>query len=123
MPRPREPVELGKELEDRIAALAEQRGWIVEKRKKFGPHVLDLVLRRRGLVLVVQCKNTAASPRDVTQTRKDFEAYLNWLLEEKLGILVQPVLVAREFSERTKRRASGYRVLCYMPDELEKLLG
>jgi len=123
MPRPREPVQLGKELEEWVAALAERKGWIVEKRRKFGSHVLDLVLRRRGLVLILQCKNTAATPRDVTQTRKDFEAYIRWLLEEELGLLVQPVLVAKEFSQKTRKRASSYRVLCYMPEELEKLLG
>jgi hypothetical protein len=44
------------------------------------------------------------------------------LVKRRLGLLVVPVLVSKGFSPKAKRRASSYRVRCYTPDELERLL-
>jgi hypothetical protein len=44
------------------------------------------------------------------------------LVKRRLGLLVVPVLVSKGFSPKAKRRASSYRVGCYTPDELERLL-
>ena len=119
----RSAVDKGKELEDRIAQVAEENGWRVEKRKKYGDRILDLVISKGGMVFVVQSKNREqAMPSDVSQARKDFEEYLNWLLEEKCGMIVVPILVSRSFSEGARRRASSYRVRLYTVEELEELL-
>lgn len=119
----RKAVEKGKELEDEIERMAEEGGWRVEKRKKYGDRILDLVLSKGGMVFIVQSKNTdRATPSDVSQTKKDFEEYVNWLLEEKLGLSVAPILVSKSFSDGTKGRARGYGVLLYTVDELRELL-
>lgn len=75
-------------LEEEIARKAEKYGWHVELRKKHGSRIQDLVLRRGGLVYVVQVKelSSPAGPRHVTQTRRDYEEYVRYLLEESLLI-------------------------------------
>ena len=119
----RNAVEKGKELEDFIERIAEEHGWRVEKRRKYGDRILDLVISKGGTVFIVQSKNTdQAMPSDVSQTRKDFEEYVRWLLEEKLGLSVVPILVSRSFSDGAKGRARSYGVLLYTVDELENLL-
>lgn len=113
----------GSELEDLIAKLAERHGWRVEKRKKFNDRVLDLVVKKGSVIFVVQCKNTIrASPSDVTQTRRDFDAYVSWLLEEKLKVQIVPILVSNDFSKRARERARSYGVFLYTVDELKELL-
>ncbi len=119
----RSAVEKGKELEDLVERVAEEHGWTVEKRRKYGDRILDLVLTKGGTVFIVQSKNTdQAMPSDVSQARKDFEEYVRWLLEEKFGITVVPVLISRSFSEGARKRARSYGVLLYTVDELEDLL-
>lgn len=112
----------GTSLEDALAELAERNGWIVEKRKRRGARIPDLVLRRGGVVLVVQVKDKEATPRDASQTRRDLLSYLEWLLEKELGIQVRGVLVARDFTKGTRARASRYGVMCYRVDEVASLL-
>lgn len=113
----------GIELEERIARMAEDRGWTVLKRKRFGHRVLDLVLQRGGVILVVQAKNkVVTSPSDVSQTRRDYVEYIDWLIEERLGLQIRPVLVSDGFSKATKRRARSYRIMCYKVEELGRLL-
>ncbi|MGC8555817.1 MAG: restriction endonuclease [Conexivisphaera sp.] len=119
----RKAVEKGKELEDMIERLAEENGWRVEKRKKYGDRILDLILSKGGTVFIVQSKNTdQAMPSDVSQARKDYEEYVRWLLEEKLGLSVVPVLVSKSFSEGARGRARSYGVMLYTVEELEGLL-
>ncbi len=116
-------VDKGKELEDLVEEIAEGNGWRVEKRRKFGDRILDLVISKGGTVFVIQCKNTdQAMPSDVSQTRKDYEEYIRWLLEEKLGVTVVPILVSRSFSKGAKERARSYGVLLYTVEEIEGLL-
>jgi len=43
-------------------------------------------------------------------------------LEEKLGVLVAPVLVARELSKNARKRAVSYGISHYRPDEIDNLL-
>lgn len=113
----------GRRLENVIARLAEKNGWRVEKRKMHGRRIQDLILRKNGLILVVQLKNTSkAGPKDVSQTRKDYVEYLNYLLSEELGVRVIPILVSKDFSERAKRRARSYGVFLYRLEEFEKYL-
>lgn len=117
------PTNKGKELEDYIEAMAKKYGWRVEKRKKYGNRIVDILLRKKGIALVVQCKNTErASPQDVSQTRRDYDEFVRYLLEEKLGLLVRPILVSKDFSPRSKRRARSYGVMLYTVEELEKFL-
>ena len=63
-----------------------------------------------------------ADPRAVTQTRRDHEEYIRYLLEEKLGVIVVPVLVARELSRNARKRAASYGISHYRPDEIDNLL-
>ncbi|MCD6444381.1 restriction endonuclease [Candidatus Bathyarchaeota archaeon] len=114
----------GEGLEERIARVAEKYGWEVELRKKHGKRIQDLVLTRRGIVLVIQVKDLSspASPRDVAQTRKDADEYVRYLLEEVLGVMIVPVLVSRGISEKAMRKARSYGVRHYTPEELEELL-
>lgn len=117
-------VEKGKELEDFVERMAMESGWHVEKRKRYGDRILDLVISKGGTIFIVQCKNTSkATPSDVSQTRKDYESFIEWLLEEKLGYRVVPVLVSRSFSEKAKNRARNYGVLFYEMDEVNGLFG
>jgi len=111
-------------LEEKVAEMAKAYGWHVELRKKHGSRVQDLILRRGGLVLVVQVKDLSspAGPRAVTQTKKDFDEYVRHLLKEKLGITVIPVLISNNISDRARRRALSYGIRYYAPGELEKIL-
>lgn len=113
----------GLELEDLIARIAGENGWRVEKRRRFDDRVLDLVIEKGGVVFIIQCKNTSrALPSDVTQTRRDFDAYVNWLLGEKLKIQVASILVSNSFSKGARGRARSYGVMLYTIDELKRLL-
>ena len=113
----------GSELEDSIESTAEAFGWRVEKRRKKSGRIPDLILIKGGIVFVVQAKNTdMATARDVSQARKDYQAYIEWLLSTKLGLMVRPILVSRGFSSRAKARARSYGVLLYTPEELSRLL-
>ncbi len=117
------PTGKGKELEDHIEEVARKYGWRVEKRKKYGGRIVDILLRKRGMTFVVQCKNTEmAMPRDVSQTRKDYDEFVRYLLEEELGITIRPILVSKGFSKGTRRRARGYGVMLYTVEELERFL-
>ena len=111
-------------LEEKIAEKARANGWYVELRKKHGNRIQDLVLRRGGLVLVIQVKDLSspAGPRAVTQTKKDFDEYIKHLLEKKLGVTVVPILISNEISEKARRRALSYGIRCYKPNELERML-
>jgi HJR/Mrr/RecB family endonuclease len=111
-------------LEEEIAELAKKHGWSVELRRKHGRRIQDLILERRGLVLVVQAKDLSspAGPKAVSQARQDYQEYLMNLVKRRLGLLIVPVLVSKSFSQKAKRRASSYHVRCYKLDELEKLL-
>jgi len=111
-------------LEEEILELAKKHGWNVELRRKHGRRIQDLVLEREGLVLVVQVKDLSspAGPKAVSQARQDYQEYLMDLVKHRLGLIVVPVLVSHDFSQKAKRRASSYRVKCYMPAELERLL-
>ena len=115
-------VKKGKELEDLVERMAIEGGWRVEKRKRYGDRILDLVVYRGGTIFIIQCKNTdKATPSDVSQTKKDYESFIEWLLEEKLGYRVVPVLVSHSFSEKAKNRARNYGVLFYGMDEVNSL--
>ena len=115
--------EKGKELEDMIELLARKYGWRVEKRKKYGDRIVDLLIHRKGIAFVVQCKNTEkATPRDVTQAKRDFDEFVRFLIEEKLGMMIRPILVSNGFSEGAERRARSYGVMLYSVDELEDML-
>lgn len=111
-------------LEEEIAEKAEKYGWKVELRRKHGSRIQDLILKRGRLVLVLQVKDLSgpADPRAVTQTRRDYEEYIRYLLEEKLGVIVVPVLVARELSRNARKRAASYGISHYRPDEIDNLL-
>lgn len=111
-------------LEEKIAEMARAHGWSVELRRKHGSRVQDLILKRGGLVLVMQVKDLSnpAGPRAVSQTKKDFDEYVKHLLKEKLGITVIPILVSNNLSERAKRRALSYGIRYYAPDDLENIL-
>lgn len=111
-------------LEEKVAEMARANGWQVELRKKHGNRIHDLILKRGGLVLVVQIKDLSspAGPRAVTQTKKDFDEYVRHLLKEKLGITVIPVLVSNNISDRAKKRALSYGIRYYTPSDLEKVL-
>lgn len=104
--------------------MARAYGWHVELRKKHGSRVQDLILKRGGLVLVVQVKDLSgpAGPRAVTQTKRDFNEYIRHLLKETLGITVIPVLVSNDISDRARRRALSYGVRYYTLGDLEKML-
>lgn len=116
-------VSRGSELEDLIEAIALECGWRVEKRRRHGKRILDLVLSKGGVVFIVQAKNKdVAQPRDVSQTRKDYEEYINYLIRERLGLRVASILVSRGFSDGAKRRARGYGVRLYRVEELRDLL-
>lgn len=112
------------DLEEKIAEKAKANGWHVELRKKHGKRIQDLILRRGGLVLVVQVKNLSnpAGPKAVSQTKKDFDEYVKHLLKEKLGIIVVPVLISNDISEKARRRALSYGIRFYKPNELEGML-
>lgn len=117
------PTDKGKELEDYIEVIAKKYGWRVEKRKKYGSRIVDILLRKKGIALVVQCKNSEkASPRDVSQTKRDYDEFVRYLLEEKLGLLIRPILVSKDFSKGSKKRARSYGVMLYTVEELEKFL-
>ncbi|MEM2321393.1 MAG: hypothetical protein QXS79_05905 [Candidatus Bathyarchaeia archaeon] len=111
-------------LEEKVAEMARAYGWHVELRKKHGGRVQDLILRRGGLVLVIQVKDLSspAGPRAVSQTKKDFDEYIKHLLGEKLGITVIPVLISNDLSDRARRRALSYGIRYYTPNDLEKIL-
>ncbi|MEM1586607.1 MAG: hypothetical protein QXX99_04560 [Candidatus Bathyarchaeia archaeon] len=111
-------------LEDKVAEMARTYGWHVELRRKHGNRIQDLILKRGGLVLVVQVKDLSnpAGPKAVTQTKKDFDEYVKHLLNEKLGITVIPVLISNNISERARRRALSYGIRYYAPSDLEKIL-
>jgi len=111
-------------LEEEITALARERGWSVELRRKHGSRIQDLILRRGRLILVLQVKDLSrpAGPRAVTQAKRDCEEYIRYLLEKELGVTIIPVLVAPEISERARRRAASYGVRHYSPSEIDKLL-
>ncbi|MEM1515245.1 MAG: restriction endonuclease [Candidatus Bathyarchaeia archaeon] len=111
-------------LEEKVAEMARAYGWHVELRKKHGRHVQDLILKRGGLVLVIQVKDLSspAGPRTVTQTKKDFDEYVKHLLREKLGITVIPVLISNEISDKAKRRALSYGIRYYSLSDLENML-
>lgn len=110
-------------LEERVAEVAKAYGWHVELRKRHGSRIHDLILRRGGLVLVVQVKDLSspAGPRAVTQTKKDFDEYIRHLLEEKLGVTVVPVLISKDISEKARKRALSYGIRYYSPEDLEKI--
>ena len=113
----------GKKLEKELEKEAEMYGWKVKKRKKHGRNIQDLILRKGNLVFVVQLKNTdQAGPRDVSQTKKDYEEYINYLVKEELGLKVAPVLVSKSFSEKARKRAKNYGVMLYRLNEFKKLL-
>lgn len=117
------PADKGKELEDYVERIARKYGWSVEKRKRYGDRIIDILLRKKGVALIVQCKNTdRASPRDVSQTKRDYDEFVRYLLEEKLGLSIRPVLISKDFSDRSRRRARSYGVMLYTVEELEKLL-
>ena len=63
-----------------------------------------------------------SGPRAVTQTRRDYEEYIRYLLEEKLGVILIPVLVARELSKNARKRAKSCGISRYRPDEINGLL-
>ncbi|MEM0049830.1 MAG: restriction endonuclease [Candidatus Bathyarchaeia archaeon] len=111
-------------LEEKVAEIAKNYGWNVELRKRHGNRIQDLILRRGGLVLVVQVKDLSspAGPRAVSQTKKDFDEYVRHILREKLGITVIPVLVSNGISDRARKRALSYGVRCYTLSELENML-
>lgn len=111
-------------LEEKVAEMARTYGWQVELRKKHGSRVQDLILRRGGLVLVVQVKDLSspAGPRAVTQTKKDFDEYVRHLLKERLGITVIPILISNNISDRARKRALSYGVRYYTLSDLEKML-
>ncbi|MEM1550526.1 MAG: restriction endonuclease [Candidatus Bathyarchaeia archaeon] len=111
-------------LEEKVAEIARAYGWNVELRKKHGSRVQDLILKRGGLVFVVQVKDLSspAGPRAVSQTKKDFDEYIRHLLKEKLGITVIPVLVSNDISDKARRRALSYGVRYYTLGDLEKML-
>lgn len=111
-------------MEEKVAEMARTYGWHVELRKKHGSRVQDLILRRGGLVLVIQVKDLSspAGPRAVSQTKKDFDEYIKHLLREKLGITVIPVLISNDLSDRARRRALSYGIRYYTPNDLEKIL-
>ncbi len=113
----------GKELEDYIEVVAKKYGWRVEKRKKYGSRIVDLLLRKKGIALVIQCKNTSrASPQDVSQAKRDYDEFVRYLLEEKLGLSIRPILVSNDFSPGSRRRARNYGVMLYTVEELERFL-
>lgn len=111
-------------LEEYIAEVARANGWSVELRKRHGSRIQDLILRRGGLILVVQVKNLSspAGPKAVTQTKRDFDEYVRHLLEEKLGVTIVPVLISKDISEKARKRALSYGIRYYRPSELEKIL-
>jgi len=111
-------------LEEEIAERAKKLNWNVELRKKHGKRIQDLILERGGLVLVLQVKDLSspAGPRHVTQTKRDYDEYVRYLLEERLGVIVVPILVSHELSEKAKKRALSYGIRHYRPDEIDKLL-
>jgi hypothetical protein len=118
------PAIIGSQLEDMMEREAERNGWIVQKRKRFGDRVIDLVLeqRRRGVIMVLQAKNTVATPMDVTQAYKDYLAYMEWLIQDRLGVVVLPVLLAKNFSPGVTKRAAKYDVRAYKLQEFLDLL-
>jgi len=111
-------------LEEKIAEMAKAYGWHVELRKRHGSRIQDLILRRGGLVLVIQVKDLSnpAGPKAVTQTKRDFDEYVRHLLEERLGVTIVPVLISNDISEKAKRRALSYGIRCYKASDLEKIL-
>ncbi|MEM1507832.1 MAG: hypothetical protein QXU02_05860 [Candidatus Bathyarchaeia archaeon] len=111
-------------LEEYVAEMAKSYGWDVELRRRHGSRIQDLILHRGGLVLVVQVKDLSspAGPRAISQTKKDFDEYVKHLLEEKLGVMVVPILISNDVSEKAKRRALSYGIRCYKPSDLEKVL-
>ncbi len=123
MAKGKTPTDKGKELEDHIEEVAKKHGWRVEKRKKYGGRIVDILLRKKGIALVVQCKNTEkAMPQDVSQAKRDYDEFVRYLLEEKLGLSIRPILVSKGFSPGSRKRARGYGVMLYTVEELEKLL-
>ncbi|RLG59979.1 hypothetical protein DRN86_03390 [Candidatus Geothermarchaeota archaeon] len=113
----------GKKLERELEKEAKRFGWKVEKRKKHGRKIQDLVLRKKSLTLVVQVKNVAeASPKDVSQAKKDYDEYINHLLRNELGIKVVPVLVSNRFNDRAKKRARRYNVLLFRINDFKRIL-
>lgn len=111
-------------LEEHVAEIAKANGWSVELRKRHGTRIQDLILRRGGLILVIQVKDLSspAGPKAVTQTKRDFDEYIRHLLEERLGVTVVPVLISKDISEKAKKRALSYGIRYYRPSELEKIL-
>lgn len=111
-------------LEEEIAVKAKANGWHVELRKRHGSRIQDLILSRGGLVLVVQVKDysSPAGPSAVTQTKRDLDEYIRHLLEERLGIIVVPILISKSISEKARKRALSYGVRCYSPSEFESAL-
>ena len=111
-------------LEEHVAEVAKRYGWNVELRRKHGSRIQDLILRRGGLVLVIQVKDLSnpAGPKAITQTKRDFDEYIRHLLEEKMGITVVPILISNNISEKAKRRALSYGIRFYSPNEIEKVL-
>jgi len=111
-------------LEEYVAEVAKRYGWHVKLRKRHGNRIQDLILRRGGLILVVQVKDLSnpAGPKAITQTKRDFDEYIRHLLEEKIGVTVVPILVSNDISEKAKRRALSYGIRFYNPSELEKIL-
>jgi hypothetical protein len=119
----RSSTEKGKELEDLIESFAKRHGWSVEKRKRYRGKIVDLLIRKKGITFVVQCKNTEmAMPSHVTQAKKDYEEYVRFLLEEKLGLSIRPVLVSNGFSKGAKKRAKSYDVMLYNVEDFKRLL-
>lgn len=111
-------------LEEYIAEVAKRYGWHVELRKRHGNRIQDLILRRGGLILVVQVKDLSnpAGPKAITQTKRDFDEYVKHLIEEKIGVTVVPILVSNNISEKARRRAISYGIRFYNPSELENIL-
>jgi RecB family endonuclease NucS len=111
-------------LEEHVAEVAKKHGWNVELRKRHGSRIQDLILKRGGLVLVIQVKDLSnpAGPKAITQTKRDFDEYIKHLLEEKMGVTVVPILVSNNISEKAKRRALSYGIRFYSVSEIEKIL-
>jgi|GEM_PF-528483 len=108
----------GVELEDRIASVARENGFIVKVRW----WNVDVVLIRGDTGFVVECKNYELSKGEqrkaIRQLRKNFERMLPMLCE-KFNVKqknVVPVLVANGFSYNSKY------VLQFKPEEFINFL-
>ena len=118
--RRRENVRKGKRLEAQIERLAKKYGFIVEKRKKYGDAVIDLVLKKKGVVYIIECKNYGGRKVGMDAVKQAEKAKKEYI-RELLGDVV-PVVVGNDFNEDAKKRASRTGVRLYKVEEIEKLM-